>query len=89
MERFPSDSLDRKIDEALASDIVARIAAAKEELAGQMLEHGLKSADGWKIQEELRDTETGTQWVFRPVHLRRDAPDLHFSVILDHAGRAK
>ena len=54
-----------------------------------MRQMGLRLSDGWKIQEELRDTDTGTRWVFRPVHLRRDAPDIQSSVVLDHDGRAK
>jgi hypothetical protein len=84
-----NDGLDNKIDEMLSLDITTRIASAKADLEARMAELGLSSRDGWKIQEELRDTETGTRWVFRPVHLRRDAPDLHSSVTLDRAGRAK
>jgi hypothetical protein len=89
MERSPSDGLDNQIDAMLSSDIATRIARAKAYLELQMTEMGLRPSDGWKIQEELRDTDTGTRWVFRPVHLRRDAPDLQTSVILDHDGRAK
>ena len=89
MEHSPSDGLDNQIDAMLSSDITVRIARAKAYLELQMIEMGLRPADGWKIQEELRDTDTGTRWVFRPVHLRREAPDLHTSVILDHDGRAK
>ena len=89
MERRPTDGLDSKIDEMLSSDISARIARARTYLEVRMQEIGLRPSDGWKIQEELRDTDTGTRWVFRPVHLRRDAPDLQSSVILDRDGRAK
>ena len=84
-----SDGLDNKIDDMLATDISARIARARTYLEIRMAEMGLSAEEGWKIQEELRDTDTGTRWVFRPVHLRRDAPELQSSVVLDHDGRAK
>jgi len=73
----------------LASDVAMRIAIARADLEHRMAEIGLRRCDGWKIQEQLHDTETGTRWVFRPVHLRRDSPDLDASVILDHEGRPK
>lgn len=73
----------------LASDVVTRIALAKADLERRMAEMGLSPALGWEIQEELRDTQTGTRWVFRPVHPRQESPDLHSSVILDHDGRAR
>ena len=84
-----NDGLDNKIDEMLSSDITVRITRAKADLEARMADLGLSAKDGWRIQEELRDTDTGTRWVFRPVHLRREAPDLHCSVILDRTGRAK
>ncbi len=89
MDRSDTHGLDNKIDGMLASDMATHIAAAKADLERRMAEQGLTVSAGWKIQEELRDTETGTRWVFRPVHLKRDAPDLHSAVILDHQGRAK
>ena len=89
MEPVTGEDLDRRIDDLLSSDVVAHITRARAELQQRMAEAGLHSRDGWSIQEELRDTETGTRWVFRPVHLRHDAPDLQSSVILDHQGRAK
>ena len=89
MDPVPGDALDNLIDDMLASDASTCIARARAELEMRMAEMGLKPADGWTIQEELRDTETGTRWVFRPVHLRRESPDLHSSVILDHDGRAR
>ena len=73
----------------LSTEIAARIARARTYLEIRMAEMGLKTEEGWKIQEELRDTDTGTRWVFRPVHLRREAPDLQSSVVLDHDGRVK
>ncbi len=89
MDPVPSDGLDSRIDDMLSTEISARLARAKTYLEVRMAEMGLSPDEGWKIQEELRDTDTGTRWVFRPVHLRREAPDLQSSVVLDHGGRAK
>ena len=83
------NGLDNRIDDMLSTDISARIARAKTYLEIRMAEMGLNAKDGWKIQEELRDTDTGTRWVFRPMHLRREAPDLQSTVFLDHDGRAR
>lgn len=30
----------------------------------------------------------GTEWIFRPVHLRETSPDLEVRVAIDHGGRA-
>ncbi len=73
--------------EDLAAQAVRRIAEAKEELLARMHALGLKAANGWRITEELRHTTTGTEWIFRPVHLREPSPDLCTSVAIDHAGR--
>jgi hypothetical protein len=89
MNPAPGSNLDSRIDDMLSTDISARIARARTYLEIRMAEMGLSADEGWRIQEELRDTETGTRWVFRPVHLRREAPDLQSSVVLDHDGRAK
>ena len=90
MESRSNATLDSRIDGLLACDISARIARARAELEGQMAEAGLDPRDGWTIEEELRDTEAGTRWIFRPVHLRQqDPPALLSSVTLDHGGRAK
>jgi hypothetical protein len=80
--------MEDKLIEALAADATRRIAEAKERLATQMAEHGLKTKDGWRIVEELRSTVEGTVWVFRPVHLREPSPDLETTVAIDHSGRA-
>ena len=73
--------------EMLASEVVRRIAAAKEQLLRDMAALGLKREDGWRIVEELRTTVGGTQFVFRPVHLRKDSPDLEATVAIDSDGR--
>lgn len=81
--------MEDKLVEALAADINRRIEEAKERLAAQMLELGLKQKDGWRVMEELRTTVDGTEWVFRPVHLREPSPDLETSVAIDHSGRPR
>lgn len=80
--------MEDKLIEALAADVNRRIAEAKEKLVRQMGERGLKQKDGWRIVEELRSTVEGTEWVFRPVHLREPSPELETSVAIDHSGRA-
>lgn len=80
--------MEDKLIEALAADVNRRIAEAKERLVLRMGELGLKQKDGWRIVEELRSTVEGTEWVFRPVHLREPSPELETSVAIDHSGRA-
>ena len=79
--------MDEKHVEALASSAVAQLGRAKEELLARMRDLGLTSATGWRISEELRHTIEGTEWIFRPVHLREDAPDLWVRVLIGHDGR--
>jgi hypothetical protein len=53
----------------------------------RMVELGLRPKDGWRVMEEIRSTVEGTEWVFRPVHLREPSPDLETTVAIDHSGR--
>jgi hypothetical protein len=77
-----------KIVEVLASDVGARLAAARHALLANMHALGLTQANGWRIVEELRHTMEGTEWVFRPMHIREVAPaDLRSSILIDHEGR--
>ena len=39
------------------------------------------------MTEELRHTVAGTEWIFRPVHLREPSPELEVRVAIDHGGR--
>jgi succinate dehydrogenase/fumarate reductase flavoprotein subunit len=71
----------------LATDVVARLKAARAVLLSEMEGRGLSAADGWRIVEELRHTIEGTEWTFRPVHLRERMPDLSQTVVIDHEGR--
>ncbi len=76
-----------KLVEDLAAQAVRRIAHAKQELIARMRELGLDPASGWRISEELRHTINGTEWIFRPVHVREPSPELFTSVEIDHSGR--
>ena len=77
-----------KLVETLSSDVGARIAAARTALLAEMHALGLTAAAGWRVVEELRHTLEGTEWVFRPMHIREAAPaDLASSVLIDHEGR--
>ncbi|HYC35478.1 MAG TPA: hypothetical protein VEC19_03580 [Usitatibacter sp.] len=73
--------------QALAAEVCARLEAAKRKLWDDMKRLGMGPSNGWRITEELRHTVTGTQWTFRPVHLRENAPELEVSVAIDQAGR--
>jgi hypothetical protein len=48
---------------------------------------GLGPGNGWRVSEELRHTVHGTEWTFRPVHLREPSPALEVKVAIDHDGR--
>ena len=75
-----------KPDKALAAAVSARIQEAKSALAVDMATAGLHERDGWRVLEELRSTPTGTQFVFRPVHTRLDAPGFECTVEIDSNG---
>ena len=78
-----------KLVESLSNDIAARLAAARSALLAEMHALGLSTANGWRVVEELRHTLQGTEWTFRPMHIRELAPeDLRSSVVIDHEGRA-
>ena len=77
---------DRQV-EALAADVVTRLAEARAQLAAQMRALGLGLASGWRVSEELKHTVIGTEWTFRPVHLREPSPPLEVKVAIDHEGR--
>ena len=74
--------------ETLASTVAAQLEAARSALLAQMHALGFKPENGWRIVEELRHTVEGTEWVFRPMHIREVAPhDLRSIVLIDHEGR--
>jgi hypothetical protein len=80
------DKTDKNV-QALAAEVVNRLAQAKRELAERMLSLGMSPAKGWRVTEELRHTVRGTEWIFRPVHLREPSPDMEVRVAIDHGGR--
>lgn len=73
--------------QALAAEVSARLEGAKKSLLERMKAHGLGTANGWRVREELRHSLGGTEWIFRPVHLRETAPDLEERVAINHDGR--
>ena len=75
-----------KQDKVLAAAVLARIQAARAELATKMADAGLNEKGGWRVLEELRSTASGTQFVFRPVHTRLDAPGIESVVTIDSDG---
>lgn len=79
--------MEDKQVEALAAEVFARLAAARTQLAEQMRTLGLGVSNGWRVTEELKHTVTGTEWTFRPVHLREPSPPLEVKVAIDHDGR--
>jgi hypothetical protein len=73
--------------EDLARQVHARLQLARQSLLSQMADKGLVAARGWRVTEELRHTVTGTEWIFRPVHLHEPAPEVEVRVCIDHSGR--
>lgn len=77
-----------KLVQSLSGDIAARLATARTALLAEMHALGLTPANGWRVVEELRHTLQGTEWTFRPMHIRELPPqDLRSSVLIDHEGR--
>ena len=76
-----------KLVESLATDVVERLKAARNALLAEMHALGLTAANGWRIVEELRHTTEGTEWTFRPMHIREALPELRSSVLIDQDGR--
>lgn len=75
-----------KPDKVLAAAVLARVQAAKAEIATKMAAAGLREKDGWRVLEELRSSPAGTQFVFRPVHTRLDNPGIEATVDINSDG---
>jgi hypothetical protein len=71
----------------LAHVIAAALRRAREKLIERMALHGLTAEAGWRVNEELRHGEQGTEWILRPIHLREPAPELEERVRIDPDGR--
>ena len=76
-------------DAELAAEISRLLAEAKRQLTLLMVEHDLKTAEGWVILEDLRSRPEYTEYIFRPIHRRLPAPppELKTSVAIDFEGR--
>ena len=76
-------------DADLAAEISRLLAEAKRRLTALMVEHDLKTSDGWVILEDLRSRPEYTEYIFRPIHRRLPAPppELKTSVAIDFEGR--
>ena len=79
--------MEDKQVEFLATSVVERLKTARNALLAEMHALGLTQAKGWRVSEELRHTTEGTEWVFRPMHIREPVPDLRSTVVIDHDGR--
>jgi hypothetical protein len=73
-------------DAVLSAAVRARIRQARAEISARMAAQGLSEKDGWRIHEEMRQVMGGTEWVFRPVHMHRDAPGIEAVVTIDTSG---
>jgi hypothetical protein len=73
-------------DKALSAAVIARISAAKARLAGWMECNGYTEKQGWRICEELRSRPEGTEFVFRPIHMRLPGPEYEETVLVDTDG---
>lgn len=77
---------DKKV-ESLATDVFECLGAARQALLTEMHTLGLTPEKGWRVIEELRHTTEGTHWIFRPMHLREQLPELSRTVLIDQEGR--
>lgn len=73
-------------DQVRAAAIIARIAEVKADLARLMAEYGLRERDGWRVSEEIRQQPYGTDFVYRPIHMKLTPPALERVVSIDNEG---
>lgn len=62
-------------DKEIADRLVAELHRARADLESRMERHGLSPEHGWRIHEELVNTDSGTAFVLRPVHRLESTPD--------------
>jgi hypothetical protein len=75
-------------DTAIVAEVAARIAEAKATLAARMRAMDLTREKGWRVAEGLRDTPTGHEFVFRPIHIHlHDESGLEVTVPIGPDGR--
>lgn len=68
---------------AAASREHTRVETARTKLAAHMSALGLTAERGWRISEQVRETDEGTEWILRPMHLREDPPRLEARVVFE------
>lgn len=73
-------------DQVRAAAILARIAVVKDELAKLMAAQGLREKDGWRVAEEIRQRPHGTDFVYRPIHMKLTPPPIERVVSIDNEG---
>ncbi len=73
-------------DKALSAAVISRINAARARLDGWMQQHGLHQKEGWRVSEELRSRPEGTEFVFRPIHMKLPSPQHEEVVLVDSDG---
>jgi hypothetical protein len=73
--------------EHLAQHIARALRRARESLLARMAQAGMTQERGWRVNEELRHTREGTEWILSPIHLREPAPGLDERVRIDAEGR--
>lgn len=73
-------------DKALSAAVISRINAARSRLDGWMQQHGFLEKEGWRVSEELRSRPEGTEFVFRPIHMRLPSPQHEEVVLVDSDG---
>jgi len=68
--------------------LVARaLRRARDRLLERMSALGLHAESGWRVNEQLRETIGGTEWILSPIHLREPSPQLQERVRIDESGR--
>ena len=73
-------------DKALSAAVISRISAARSRLDGWMQQHGFLEKEGWRVSEELRSRPEGTEFVFRPIHMKLPSPQHEEVVLVDSDG---
>jgi hypothetical protein len=81
-------TLERDPVRDLAAALAARLARARSELEGQMLQFGLHPSEGWRIWEEVRSGVAGTVIALRPIHGSHGRPDIEKTIVIGYDGRA-
>jgi hypothetical protein len=66
---------DRSRTDTLAHKLSAERERLRAFLWTEMSKLGLRKEDGWSILESTRESEGGTQFVLRPMHMRLPSPE--------------